>query len=178
MLRTVRLRRMPVGTRIYTVGYQGVSMAQVLDSLEHAGVTLVVDTRETPTSRRVEFRSRRMAAALLERSIQYVSLPQLGAPKALRETVFRWQEFAAGYRSRLAQHPATVEQLVKLARGHRVCLLCFEDDPQACHRSLLVDELERQLSSVTALHLRPGRVDKANDSEGVGVGLHRAHDEL
>lgn len=169
---------MDSGTRIFTVGYQGVSMPQLLDSLEHAGVTLVVDTRETPTSRRVEFRSKRMADALGTRSIRYLSLPGLGAPKALRETVSRWPEFAAGYRSRLEEHSGTVAQLLDLARGQRVCLLCFEDDPLACHRSILVDELQRQLPSVTTLHLRPGRVDETDNGKGVRVGLHRAYHEL
>lgn len=169
---------MSVWRRFYTVGYQGVSIDQLLDSLGHAAVTLVVDTRETPTSRRVEFRAGPLAKALSGRGIAYVGLPQLGAPRALRDQVDVWDKFAAGYRSILVEHEAAVRQLVKLSVGRSVCLLCFENDPATCHRSLLIEELERQLPTARTLHLRPGRVDEADDSEGIRVGLHRAHDEL
>jgi uncharacterized protein (DUF488 family) len=169
---------MPIGQQFYTVGYQGVSLDQLLDSLAHAGVTLVVDTRETPMSRRAEFRGGALAKALSGCSIDYVSLPQLGAPRALRDLVDAWDQFAAGYRSLLVENEAAVTELVRLSAGRSVCLLCFEDDPAACHRSLLIEELERQLPAARTLHLRPGRVDQPDDGEGVRVGLHRAHDKL
>jgi uncharacterized protein (DUF488 family) len=169
---------MRAGHRFYTVGYQGVSLDQLLDSLTHADVTLVVDTRETPMSRRAEFRSGALAKALGASGIEYVSLPQLGAPKALRDLVDAWDQFAAGYRSRLAANGSAVTQLVKLSAGRSVCLLCFEDDPATCHRSLLIEELERQLPTARTLHLRPGRIDESDDGEGIRVGLHGAHDKL
>lgn len=165
---------MASGRRHYAVGYQGITLPQLLDSLADACVTLVVDTRENPASRRPEFRSGPLADALMARSIQYVSLPQLGAPKALREAVGHWPTFAAGYRRRLKTQQLAIEQLKAMARGKRVCLLCFEDDPDTCHRSLLVKELERQLPAATFVELRPGRVDEADDREGIGMRLHRA----
>ena len=138
----------------------------------------MVDTRETPMSRRAEFRSGALANALGGHGIDYVSLPQLGAPRALRDVVHAWDQFAAGYRSILAENRAAIAQLVRLSAARSVCLLCFEDDPAACHRSLLIEELERQLPGARTLHLRPRRVDQPNDGEGVRMGLHRAHDEL
>jgi uncharacterized protein (DUF488 family) len=161
--------------RLYTIGYQGVSLEQLIDSLEAAGVTLVIDTRETPMSRRADFRRGRLSDELSARAIVYVGIPALGAPKALRSQVGHWPTFEAGYRSRIAKQGDTMAQLAELVKRDRVCLLCFEDDPMACHRSILVEELERHLGQVTTLHLRPGRVDQPDDREGVGMLLHGAH---
>ena len=51
---------------LYTIGYQGAKLEQVVASLSAARVSVLVDTRETPMSRRVEFRQRALAAALNE----------------------------------------------------------------------------------------------------------------
>lgn len=164
------------GKSRFTIGYQGASLSQLLDSLEAARVTLVVDTRESPTSRRAEFRSGPLAQALSARGIRYASLPQLGAPKDLRDQVGIWHEFARGYRTHLKTQQLGVAQLSDWARTERLCLLCFEDDPAACHRSLLIEELEGELGGATWLHLRPGRVDKTDDGKGVRVRLHSPDD--
>ena len=44
---------------LFTIGYQGAKVEQVVASLAAAQVSVLVDTRETPMSRRVEFRQKR-----------------------------------------------------------------------------------------------------------------------
>ena len=172
-----RLRRVTRG-HLFTIGYQGVDLGQLLASLEAADVSIVIDTRANPTSRRVDFRSRRLADALSARGIAYVGIPELGAPKDLRAHVAHWPTFEAGYRSRIAEQRAVITIMAHVFRDQRICLLCFEDDPASCHRSILVDELERQLAPAATVHLRPGRVDEADDREGVRPLLHGADHEL
>jgi uncharacterized protein (DUF488 family) len=151
---------------LYTIGYQGASLEQVLASLTDSGVSVVVDTRETPMSRRVEFRQRALASALEGSGIRYISIRALGAPKPLRALApTDWPRFAAGYRERLLLVREELERLVPLIESERVCLLCFESDPAACHRSLLAHEIQRLLD-VPAVHLRPGRPDEPDDHEG------------
>ncbi|MGD0248908.1 MAG: DUF488 domain-containing protein, partial [Candidatus Limnocylindrales bacterium] len=151
---------------LYTIGYQGAKLEQVLASLGGAGVSLLVDTRETPMSRRAEFRQRALAVALERAGIRYMSIRALGAPKPLRALAAAdWDGFAAGYRERLLLVREELERLVPLIASERVCLLCFEADPAACHRSLLAHEIQRFLD-VPAIHLCPGRADKADDDEG------------
>jgi uncharacterized protein (DUF488 family) len=150
---------------LFTIGYQGARLEQVVASLAAARVSVLVDTRETPMSRRVEFRQRALASALDEVGILYVSVRALGAPKPLRAIAADdWAGFAAGYRARLSLVREELERLVPLVASKRVCLLCFEADPQACHRSLLTHEIQRLLD-VSAVHLRPGRPDEADDHE-------------
>ena len=153
---------------LYTIGYQGSKLEQVVSCLAAARVSVLVDTRETPMSRRVEFRQRALASALGEAGIRYVSVRALGAPKPLRAiAVDDWAGFAAGY----------LERLVPLIASERVCLLCFEADPAACHRSLLAHEIQGLLD-VAAVHLRPGRTDEADDYERLVALGQVAHDQV
>jgi hypothetical protein len=168
--------RMPA--TLFTIGYQGAKLEQVVASLAAANVSVLVDTRETPMSRRVEFRQRALASALGEAGIQYLSVRALGAPKPLRAIAADdWAGFAAGYRERLALAREELEGLVPLVASERVCLLCFEADPTACHRSLLAHEIQRLLD-VSAVHLRPGRSDKSDDHERLMALGEVAHDQV
>jgi Protein of unknown function, DUF488 len=90
-----------------------------------------------------------------------LSVRALGAPKPLRAIAADdWTGFAAGYRERLALAREEIEWLVSLVASERVCLLCFEADPEACHRSLLAHEI-KSLLDVSAVHLRPGWPEEA-----------------
>ena len=150
---------------LFTIGYQGAKLEQVVASLAAAQVSLLVDTRETPMSRRVEFRQRALAGALDDAGIRYVSIRALGAPKPLRAIAADdWAGFAHGYRERLALAREELERLIPIVASERVCLLCFEADPSACHRSLLAHEIEGLLH-ISAVHLRPGRPDEPDDLE-------------
>ena len=167
---------MPV--TLFTIGYQGVKLEQVVASLAAARVSVLVDTRETPTSRRVEFRQRALAAALGDAGIRYLSVRALGAPKPLRTIAADdWAGFAAGYRERLLLAREELEGLVPLIASERVCLLCFEADPEACHRSLLADEIQRLLD-VYAVHLRPGRANESDDHESLMALGQVAHHQI
>jgi uncharacterized protein (DUF488 family) len=148
---------------LYTIGYQGAELEQVIASLSAAKVSVVVDTRETPTSRRVEFRGRALATALEEAEIRYVSIPALGVPRQLRQLAAQdWAAFATAYRKRLASVRKELGQLVQLVVTERVCLLCYEADPACCHRSILAREIQTLLET-PAVHLRPDRPDLDDD---------------
>jgi uncharacterized protein (DUF488 family) len=151
---------------MFTIGYQGASLERLIDSLATAEVSVVVDTRDMPHSRRPEFRPRSLENALAQAGIRYVAARSLGAPRDLRALALRnWVGFADQYRERLLLVREELESLVPIVASERVCLLCFEADPEACHRSLLAHEIEGLLD-VSATHLRPGRADEPDDDEG------------
>jgi hypothetical protein len=117
---------------MFTIGYQGATLERLIQTLSAADVSLLVDTRETPMSRRPEFRPRTLEAALSDAGIGYVSVRALGAPKALRAlAISDWNGFAEGYRERLSLVREELERLVPLIETERVCLLCFEADPDS-----------------------------------------------
>lgn len=152
---------------MFTIGYEGATLERLIDALAAADVSVLIDTRETPMSRRAEFRPKVLQAALAEAGIEYRSIRALGAPKALRALAAdNWDWFADGYRGRLLLARKELQDLVPLIETERVCLLCFEADPGACHRSLLAHEIQGLLDEAAVHHLRPGRPEEADDLEG------------
>lgn len=132
---------------LLTIGYQGCTIANVVSSLKTAGVTLLIDVRAVPRSRKPGFSKRQLAAGLDEAGIAYVHLQGLGTPKAGRDAVRSGHPermyviFDEHMTSDRAQ--AALAQAIALARSARTCLLCFERDPACCHRSIVAGMVVR-----------------------------------
>jgi uncharacterized protein (DUF488 family) len=47
---------------------------------------------------------------------------------------------------------AALDEILALARTRRVALLCFEREPQTCHRNLVAEELVRRDPGLTVSH--------------------------
>lgn len=129
--------------KIFTIGYEGTTMADFLAALKAAGVERVIDIRALPLSRRPGFSKSMLAASLLEAGIGYVHLKALGTPKRGRDAAKKGdratlEEVYAG-QLELPETQAQVAQMLDLAREKPSALLCFERDPCVCHRTLLLD---------------------------------------
>ena len=128
--------------RIFTIGYEGATQAEVIAALSHAGVTLLADVRAVPLSRRPGFSKNVLAAGLREAGIDYVGLKALGTPPGGREAARKGDHagLARVYSGQLELPEAALQaaQLIELAADRPTALLCFERDPASCHRSLLI----------------------------------------
>ena len=128
--------------RIFTIGYEGATQAEVVGALSAAGVALLADVRAVPLSRRPGFSKNVLAAGLREAGIDYVGLKALGTPPAGREAARKHDHarLATIYADQLElpEAMAQIAQLRALARESPTALLCFEREPHDCHRSLLV----------------------------------------
>lgn len=129
--------------RIFTIGYEGATQAEVIAALQAAGVTMLADVRAVPLSRRPGFSKNILAASLREHGIGYTGLKALGTPPAGRDAARKGDHarLAEIYAGQLQSPEAMVQaaQLVELAGEQPTALLCFERDAGACHRSLLAD---------------------------------------
>ncbi|MBU3076376.1 DUF488 domain-containing protein [Sphingomonas quercus] len=127
---------------IFTIGYEGTTQPELIAALKTAGVARVIDVRAVPLSRKPGFSKNVLAAGLSEAGIGYINLRALGTPPAGREAARKGRraELAAIYAGQLAttEAAAQIEQMRDLAAEQPSALLCFERDPAACHRSLLV----------------------------------------
>jgi len=56
--------------KLFTIGYEGRSVAEFIDQLESAGVERVVDVRDLPLSRRAGFSKTPLQRALSDVGIQ------------------------------------------------------------------------------------------------------------
>ena len=129
--------------RIFTIGYEGATQADLIGRLQEAGVELLADVRAVPLSRRPGFSKNILAAGLREAGIDYIGFKALGTPAEGREAARKHDlaRLRRIYSGQLELPEAMVQaaQLIDLARERATALLCFERDPACCHRTLLIE---------------------------------------
>jgi uncharacterized protein (DUF488 family) len=141
---------------LYTIGYEGASLPDFVGTLTAAGVSRLVDVRQLPQSRRPGFSKNALKLALEHQGITYEHRKQLGDPKPGRDAARSGN--LPLFRSIFTEHmclPASQDELKSLAAtaATETCvLLCYERNPQECHRKLLCDGLEA-LGSFKIQHL-------------------------
>jgi len=126
--------------RLYTIGYQGRSLEEVIGVLQQTRIDTVIDVRAIPVSRRAMFSKAILSKVLSSKGIRYMSVPDLGAAKRLRESYGNgdFADFAREYgRAVLVSRHDKVLQLAQIVLSRQACLLCYEARPENCHRSLL-----------------------------------------
>jgi uncharacterized protein (DUF488 family) len=128
--------------RLFTIGYEGVTVGEFLAALKQAGVERVIDVRALPLSRRPGFSKSALRGALEEAGIEYVHLKALGTPAEGRSAARagRHADMARIYAGQLELPEAMVQaaQMLELAAEKPSALLCFEREPAHCHRTLLL----------------------------------------
>jgi uncharacterized protein (DUF488 family) len=151
--------------RIFTVGHGARPFEALVGTLASGPVTLVIDVRSFPASRRhPQFGREVLEAALPGAGVAYAWEPRVGGRRRLgagpspnpawRVEAFRayadymdTDEFRAGFGAVLAlaaQHP------------DRAAVMCAETHPSRCHRRLLADKLWSLGHEVIHL-IEPGR---------------------
>jgi len=127
--------------RIFTIGYEGATQAELIAALQQAGVARVIDVRAVPMSRKPGFSKNILAAGLREAGIDYVHLKALGTPPAGREAARKgqWAVMTRIYAAQLETPEAGMEaaRMIALAQEKPSALLCFERDPAQCDRTPL-----------------------------------------
>jgi len=131
---------------LYTIGYQGRDVSEVIALLRQHEVEVLVDVRENPWSRRPEFRREALARAAVQGAgIIYEHWPALGSLRRIRQAYRRdgdWSRFEERFRAYLATRAETLDSLTALAEQYTVCLLCYERSPDRCHRRLVAEVAE------------------------------------
>ncbi len=137
--------------RVTGWGYEGRTVADLVEFARAIDAALVVDVRLNAISRKRDFSKARLSERLQEDGIRYLHLPELGNPKDNREA------FAApGSAANLIAHARFAHEVldsdagqsaVRLVAGAAergpVILLCYERDEACCHRAPVIDAVER-----------------------------------
>ena len=142
-----------------TIGYQSTTVRNFIDTLRTAKIDLLVDVRAVAMSRRPGFAKTALAANLREAGIKYVHLRRLGTPGDGRAAARAGKHSVM--RAIFLKHLATMDaqdelhNLAELVQGNqRLCLMCFEAQPEHCHRRMIGEAL-RELVPVDILNLMP-----------------------
>jgi uncharacterized protein (DUF488 family) len=123
---------------IYTVGHSNHRIERFIELLRGADITLVVDVRSMPASRRFpQFNRAALTSALAEAGIDYAWLGDTlgGRPPQTEAATARpdYEQMAAQ-----PQFARGLERVLALRGDHRPALMCAEREPLDCHRVVLV----------------------------------------
>ncbi|OIO26505.1 hypothetical protein COX85_00345 [Candidatus Micrarchaeota archaeon CG_4_10_14_0_2_um_filter_55_9] len=133
--------------KLYTLGYEGRDLPSFIQQLKDEKVEKLLDVRQTAWSRKRGFSKTALSEAVESEGITYLHFSMVGAPKALREELYSTWDYArffAGYRKHLNKLNGDLTEVVEEATSGSACLMCFEADHKACHRSVLAQCIKRQ----------------------------------
>ena len=116
---------------VFTIGYEGLQIAEFTALLAEHGVETVVDVRDLPLSRKPGFSKKSLASVLSLAGIGYIHLADLGCPRPVRDRYREdgnWQRYTKGFLQHLAGQQSAIADLAKLA-NKSTCALehCYEE---------------------------------------------------
>lgn len=139
--------------KIVTIGYEGADLADFLATLQTIGVTMLLDIRELPLSRRPGFAKTALREGLAGVGIDYRHEPRLGSPKAIRYQLRddgNYKKFFRDFDRYLGTQADLLDTLSEELSG-TVALLCYERDYNTCHRRSVARALGK-LTGLTPKH--------------------------
>jgi uncharacterized protein (DUF488 family) len=141
---------------VYTIGYEGTDIERFVQTLKAVGVEVLADVRAVALSRKKGFSKTALRNMLADAGIEYVHFNALGDPKSGREAARagKYEEFRKIYGQHLATTDAQValKELETAVKLKTTCLLCFERDPNVCHRSIVTQALRSDGNEIFDLY--------------------------
>lgn len=131
--------------QLFTVGYEGKSLEYFINLLIQNDVHLLCDVRKNPLSRKFGFSKSKLQHVLETIGIKYIHIPEVGIDSEKRanlKTQSDYDELFKVYKAYLPSISNYLDTIAELLKNHgRVALMCYEENPQSCHRHLIRDYL-------------------------------------
>jgi uncharacterized protein (DUF488 family) len=151
---------------VFTIGHSTHTIEVFVELLKKHQVDVVADVRSAPYSGRYpQFSRDPLGAGLKQAGIQYVLLGrELGARREERECYVEGQ---AKY-EKIARTAAFLDGIARVLKGadtYRIALMCAEQDPLTCHRTILICR-HLKASQIPIQHiLRDGNLEPHEEVE-------------
>lgn len=149
MMRT-RIAETPI---LFTIGYQGRGVDDVLTRLKSSEIAVLIDVRYRPQSRKPGFSRTKLSQSCARIGIQYIHSRGLGTPPDMMRRLGVGGYDAAGfreYRRYLRTQSDALHDAERLLERGRCCLLCYEADASTCHRRVVAEELCRMCDAAVS----------------------------
>ena len=131
---------------LFTIGYEGISIENYLNTLIKNDVRMLCDVRSNPLSRKFGFSKSNLQKYLKNIGIEYVHIPELGISSEKRNTLCSGEDYKnlfKDYKSSLSKRRKYLDQVHQLLQIQtRIALTCFEHDPSYCHRHVIREYLK------------------------------------
>lgn len=124
--------------KIYTAGYEGISITEFIFRLKAASIHTVIDVRAMPISRKKGFSKSAFSKILGEHGFGYEHISAMGCPKPVRDRYKvdgNWAAYTREFLSYLDTQASEIAELANSASEKACCLVCYEADFNLCHRS-------------------------------------------
>lgn len=139
-------------TGIITIGYEGLSIDEFLMHLIQEKIHILIDIRNNPWSMKYGYTKHTLSTLCEKLGIKYLSTPILGIPSNLRKNLQTEEDYKnlfIHYSKYLKTKTEDLNEVIQLSKNQKLALMCFEKDPQHCHRHILAEELKRFGAEVT-----------------------------
>lgn len=143
--------------KLFTIGFTKKSAQEFFELIQKSGVTRVVDIRLNNTSQIAGFAKSRDLKYFLNAiaNVDYIHVPALAPTQDILDQYKKkkgeWTDFKASF-LQLMEIRNTATAMLGTVQDWD-CLLCSEHTYQNCHRSLVVDHLNRHWQNLEVHHL-------------------------
>jgi uncharacterized protein (DUF488 family) len=147
---------------IFSIGHSNHDIETFIDLLRQHGIECLIDVRSAPYSRfSPHFSRRSLEAHLRDEGIEYVYLGQALGGRPEDDSCYD----AAGnvdYQriSGKTWYREGIDSLIATANECRVAMMCSEENPEQCHRQMLITDTLLRESRADVQHVRgDGRLE-------------------
>ena len=143
--------------RHWTIGHSTHSLKELVEALRSFEISVLVDVRSYPGSRRYpHFNREQLRVSLAATGIEYQHFPELGGRRPARPDSpnMTWRnKMFRGYADYMEtdEFRGGIARLLEVARTSRTAIMCAEAVWWRCHRSLISDYLKA--NGVEVIHI-------------------------
>ncbi|MBN4051609.1 DUF488 domain-containing protein [bacterium AH-315-M05] len=138
---------------ICTIGYEGKSIDEFINSLKEQKVDILIDARIRANSRKPGFAKTKLKNILERNEIVYEHHKSLGTPKYLMQAMKEKGHYSMEeYGSYLDNNPEILENFIRAVKTPKIALMCYEKDVTSCHRSVVAARLSKMVNA-NVIHL-------------------------
>lgn len=138
----------------FLIGYEGKDIDEFLNELIVNHIQILVDIRASPRSMKFDFSGSRIQKFIEKVGIHYIHIPELGIENEERKNLYSKSDYELlfkKYRKELKNKEEYLEKVIKLGKRKRIALMCFERDPNYCHRGQVGEILKKRNFQVISI---------------------------
>ncbi len=143
--------------RVFTIGFTKTTAESFFARLDGAGVKRVLDVRLNNVSQLAGFAKKNDLRYFLKSlcGIDYAHQPELAPTKDMLDAYKKqkgpWENYEKGFLELMESR--RIEETIPREAIDGACLLCSEDKPHHCHRTLVAEYLKREWGDLDIVHL-------------------------
>lgn len=143
--------------QVFTIGFTKTSAEEFFEKLKREGVRTLIDIRLNNVSQLAGYAKKNDLEYFLKEicDCSYIHKPTFAPTKNIldgyKKKEISWEEYERQFNNLISERK--IEEQIKIEHLAKACFLCSEKSPLKCHRRLVVEYLNRTLSSLTIKHL-------------------------